>query len=123
MKMLGNSSRGLLPTQKRLLYRTCIMPIALYGFQLWFFKGAPTTKNITELKKMQQRAALWITGAFRTSPSKGVEVIAGLIPINLHLKKLNGRHHLRYEPYRHLMLLILFSTIIKAKTKTNTSSP
>jgi len=34
MKMLGNSSRGLLPIQKRLLYRTCILPIALYGFQL-----------------------------------------------------------------------------------------
>jgi len=52
MKMLGNSSRGLLPIQKQLLYRTCILPIALYGFQLWFFKGTPIIKNITELKKM-----------------------------------------------------------------------
>ena len=58
MKMLGNSSRGLLPIQKCLLYRTCIMPIAIYGFQLWFFKGAPIVKNITKLKKMQRRAAL-----------------------------------------------------------------
>jgi len=32
MKMLGNSSRGLLLMQKQLLYRTCIVPIALYGF-------------------------------------------------------------------------------------------
>jgi len=53
MKMLGNSSRGLLPIQKQLLYRTCVLPIALYGFQLWFFKGVPIVKNITELKKMQ----------------------------------------------------------------------
>ena len=30
------------------------------------------------------------------SPSEGIEAIVGLIPINLHLKKLNGRHHLRY---------------------------
>ena len=96
MKMLGNSSRGLLPTQKHFLYRTYIIPIALYGFQLWFFKGALTVKNITELKKMQWRAALWITGTFRTSLSKGIETIVGLVPINHHLKKLNGRHHLRY---------------------------
>ena len=34
MKMLGNSSRGLLLIQKWLLYRTCVLPIALYGFQL-----------------------------------------------------------------------------------------
>ena len=96
IKMLGNSSRRLLPMQKRLLYRTCIVLIALYGFQLWFFKGAPTVKNVKELKKMQCRATLWITGAFRMSLSERVEAIAGLIPINLHLKKLNGQHHLRY---------------------------
>jgi len=34
MKLLGNSSRGINPLQKRLLYRCCILPIALYRFQL-----------------------------------------------------------------------------------------
>jgi len=53
MKMLGNFSYGILPMQKRLLYRTCILPITLYGFNLWFFKGAPIIKNINKLKKMQ----------------------------------------------------------------------
>ena len=32
MKMLGNSSRGLIPLQKRWLYICYILPIALYGF-------------------------------------------------------------------------------------------
>jgi len=45
---------------------------------------------------MQQRAALWITGAFQTSSSKGIKAIVGLIPITLHLRKLDGRHHLHY---------------------------
>ena len=125
MKMLGNSSRGLLPIQKQLLYRTCILPIALYGFQLWFFKGAPIVKNITELKKMQQRAALWITGAFRTSPSEGIKAIAGLTPITLHLRKLNGRHHLRYAsiPPSHAINSLLDSQHAKnqAPHKTATS--
>jgi retron-type reverse transcriptase len=40
MGMLGNSVRGLTPPQKRLLYRTCVVPIMTYGFHLWFFKGA-----------------------------------------------------------------------------------
>ena len=34
MKLLGNSSHGIIPTQKCLLYRCCILSIALYGFQL-----------------------------------------------------------------------------------------
>ena len=43
---------------------------------------------------MQRRAALWIVGAFKISPSLGVEAIAGLIPINLHLQKLSSRSQL-----------------------------
>jgi hypothetical protein len=34
MGMLGNSNRGLLPMQKRLLYRTCVLPVATYGYRL-----------------------------------------------------------------------------------------
>ena len=34
MKMLGNSTRELIPLQKQYLYRCCTLPIALYGFQL-----------------------------------------------------------------------------------------
>lgn len=53
MKMLSNSSRGLLPSLKCLLYRTCILPIATYGFQLWHFKGAPKFQALKALNKMQ----------------------------------------------------------------------
>ena len=88
MGMLGNSTRGLLPLQKHLLYRSCVVPIATYSFRLWFFAGAPTKAQVSLLAAMQRKAALWILGAFRTSPTGGLEALAGLIPIQLHLKKL-----------------------------------
>jgi len=44
---------------------------------------------------MQRRAVLWIVRSFCTSPTSGIEAIAGLIPIYLHIQKLNGRFHLR----------------------------
>jgi len=44
---------------------------------------------------MQRRAATWILGAFKTSPSYGIRTIAGLIPIKLHLQKLGGKSQLR----------------------------
>ena len=34
MKILGSSNRGINPSQKRLLYRSCILPIALYEFHV-----------------------------------------------------------------------------------------
>jgi len=46
------------------------------------------------LGKMQRRAAIGILEAFKTSLSFGIEAIAGLIPINLHLQKLSGRSQL-----------------------------
>ena len=44
---------------------------------------------------MQWRAALWISSAFWTSPMVGIEAIVDLMSIHLHLKKLQGRFHLR----------------------------
>ncbi|CAA7268150.1 unnamed protein product [Cyclocybe aegerita] len=88
MRMLGNSTRGLSPKQLRLLYRSCVVPIAMYGYCLWYFNGACNKGAMNQLKQMQRKAALWIMGAFRTSLTGGREALAGLIPIHLMLKKL-----------------------------------
>ena len=58
MKLLGNSSHGINPLQKRLLYRCCILPIVLYGFQLWFYYHAPLSYLLKALGKMQRRVAI-----------------------------------------------------------------
>ena len=109
MKILGNSTRGLNPMQKRHLYRCCILSIALYGFQVWLYNKAPLNYPLKILRKMQQRAALWIIGAFKTSPTMGIETIAGLTPIHLHLKKLQQWFHLRgiSLPSNHIIKSIL----------------
>ena len=91
MKLLGNSSRGINPLQKCLLYRCCALPIALYGFQLWFYNRAPISYHMKALNKMQRRAAIWILGAFKTSPLEGIEALAGLIPVKSHLQKIAKR--------------------------------
>jgi len=43
------------------------------------------------LDKMQRRAAIWILGAFKTSPSEDIEAITGIIPIRFHLQKIARR--------------------------------
>jgi len=47
------------------------------------------------LDKMQRRAAIWILDAFKTSPSEGIEAIAGIIPIRFHLHKIARRSLIR----------------------------
>ena len=91
MKLLGNLSRGINLLQKRLLYRCCSLPIALYGFQLWFYNKAPISYHMKILNKMQRRAATWILGAFKTSPLEGIEALTGLMPMRFHLQKISKR--------------------------------
>ena len=95
MKILGNSTRNLLPFHKLILYKTCILSITLYRFSLWYFKSALLFFPIKKLRKMQWRAILWITVAFCTSFSWRIETITSLIPIQLYLDKLSSHHQLR----------------------------
>jgi len=57
-KMLGNLSRGLILSQRCLLYRLCILPIALYRFIFWFYDKALLLYPLKVLRAMQCRAAL-----------------------------------------------------------------
>jgi len=82
MKMLGNSSRGLISNQKKCLYRCYTLLIVLYGFQLWYYNKTSLSCSLKELRKIQRRAALWISGAFHISPTLGIEAIASLIVKN-----------------------------------------
>jgi len=91
MKLLGNLLWGLIPQQKKLLYRSCILSIMLYSFQLWYYNKASLSYLIKKLNKIQQKAAIWILGTFQTSPSLDIKAIARLMPIKLHLQKLSGR--------------------------------
>jgi len=91
MKLLGNSVQGINLLQKCLLYRCCALPIALYRFQMWFYNKALLLYHMKILNKMQRRAAIWILGAFKTSPLEGIEALVGLMPIKFHLQKIAKR--------------------------------
>ena len=121
MKLLGNSSRRISSFQKQQLYRCCILPIALYGFQLWFYNKAPLSYHIKLLNKMQRRAAIWILGAFKTSLSEGIEALAGLIPIKFHLQKLAKQSLIR--PFKLPENHIIWSLIDDSLHHPNFSNP
>jgi hypothetical protein len=57
MRMLGNSMRGLSLCNKHILYRTCVLSIAMYGHRLWFFEGAKVKGVLKSLTSMQRKTA------------------------------------------------------------------
>ena len=118
MKFLRNSNCSINPLQKQLLYRMCILPIVLYGFQLWFYNRAPMMYHLKALGKMQRRAVIWILMAFKTSLLYDIKAIAELIPIKLHLQKLGERSQLQAHklPPNHLVCFLIDSQLSTPST-------
>jgi len=52
MKILGNLSRSLIPSQKYLLYRLYALLIILYRFLLWFYNNTPLSYLLKVLRVM-----------------------------------------------------------------------
>ena len=121
MKILGNSNRGINLSQKCLLYRSCILPIVLYEFQLWFYNHALLSYHLKILGKIQRRAAIWILGAFKTSLMLGIEAIVRLIPIKLYLQKLSGRS----QPWAYLLSpnYLIWSLIDSSNSRFSSQHP
>ena len=68
---------------------------------------------------MQRNAALQIVEVFPISPTASIEVIAGLIPIHLHIQKLNSRFHLRAHS---LLAKYIINSMIEAKPMNHINS-
>ena len=64
MKILKNFICSLIPHQKQLFYRSCVLLIALYSFQLQFYNKAPLSYPLKILGKIYRKVALWILRAF-----------------------------------------------------------
>ena len=98
--MLGNSTRGLNQMHLRCIYLGAILPIATYG-SVAFWDGKSTTIR-NALEHMQNKALRMITGAFKTTPIRALEVEASIPPIDITLNYLIERyakHTLKLTPH------------------------
>ena len=94
--MLGNSSGGLGPCSRALVFKACVLPILLYGLPLWYAEwGKGVIKHVKHMNRVQSYATRWITGAFKTSPIGSLDIISGIPPLkvtcNLRISRFTAR--------------------------------
>jgi ribonuclease HI len=77
---------GLKPRNMMWLYTSIVRPVISYGVTIW---GPALQKhtNCNKLMKIQRLACLATTGVMRSTPTAGMEVILGLLPLDLFLKQ------------------------------------
>jgi len=76
---------GLKPSHTNWVYKAIVRPCLDYGCLVWI-PAIQTKFKIKSLEQVQRTALLMSTGALRTSPTSGLEVILGLPPIDLFLR-------------------------------------
>ncbi|KAI5116547.1 hypothetical protein M0805_001288 [Coniferiporia weirii] len=80
LHVLGNTLHSLSIFNFRILYKTLILPVLTYGFQLWF-TGICQKSHLQPLIVAQNQALRLVAGAFQTSPSSGLHHLLAILPI------------------------------------------
>jgi ribonuclease HI len=103
-KRLTKPSLGLSAKFMRRLYITVAIPKMTYGLDVWYTpphkpvgkrKNTGSVKALKEFNKLQRIATIAINGALRTSPNDLLDAHAGLLPMELLLKKICHRSMIR----------------------------
>ncbi|XP_075167884.1 uncharacterized protein LOC142240049 [Haematobia irritans] len=77
---------GMKPALFNWLYTAVIRPVAVYGCHVWW----PITNHhnhIQRLGRINRTALIYMTGAMRTTATAALEVLMGIIPLDLHIRK------------------------------------
>ena len=87
---------GLDPKRALWIFTAIARPKVTYGSLVWAYNLDKTLVN--KLKQMQRKILVAILGALRSTPMDAMEVIAGLIPLDLHIRELAARSRVRTKP-------------------------
>lgn len=90
---------GLSPYIVHGMYITIIRPIITYGSLVWW-KALDKKCNKTRIGKVQRLASLGISGAVRSAPQEGLNVIFHLLPLRLFIQGCAAKSALRLRECR-----------------------
>lgn len=77
---------GLKPKVIHWLFTSIIRPILCYGCHLWYHK-AKVNKTKLSVEHVQRMAMLGITGVMKSTPTKSLETILSILPIDLYVEQ------------------------------------
>lgn len=84
---------GFTPERALWVYTAMARSVSTYGAMVW---ANDTTKTIrSEIHKLQRKALLSMTSSMRSTPTAGMEVVLGILPLDLHAEEIAAKTRLR----------------------------
>ena len=78
---------GLSPPVCRFIYQNVILPYVSHGCIVWFHTANSSPRISNSLSSLQRLASLIISNGYKSTPTAHLEILSGLIPIDLYLSK------------------------------------
>lgn len=85
---------GIHPGMVYWLYVAITLPILSYGPLVWW-KASATKSKLKTLTQGQRLACVGVTGAVRSTPTAGLEIILHLIPLDMQFKSVATKSAIR----------------------------
>lgn len=85
LRAVSSANWGLQQSTSAVIYRAVFLPRVTYAAEIWA-KGVLTAKAIKLLGSKQRRALLSLTGAYRTTSTDALQVVAGQLPLDLEIR-------------------------------------
>lgn len=82
-----------------LLCRAVFLPRVSYGVCFWS-QATSTRHNRNKLYKLQRRVLLGLTSAYRTTSTEALQVVAGVLPLDLELRWIAEKQEAKMLPDR-----------------------
>ena len=85
LRSVSSANWGLRQSASTVIYKAVFLPRITYASEVWL-RGALTAKATKLLGSKQRRALLSLTGAYRTTSTDALQVVAGQLPLDLEIR-------------------------------------
>ncbi|KAL4101171.1 hypothetical protein QTP88_021192 [Uroleucon formosanum] len=85
LRAASSADWGLRQSTSAVIYRAVFLPRITYAAEIWS-KGVLTARARKLLGSKQRRALLSLTGAYRTTSTDALQVVAGQLPLDLEIR-------------------------------------
>jgi len=111
-KSACNKLWGLKPVYIKWIYERVVIPALSYGAIVWAHKAISNQSLATLLNRVHRVALLLITGAFSSTSSTALEIITGILPLDLSIKLLAVDTSVRLKTTGHWLPALKDGTLI-----------
>lgn len=94
LRQMTSANWGVSQTASIIIYKAVFLPRITYAAEIWV-KALELKKSIILLERIQREALKAATSAYNTASTPALQVIAGLLPLDLEIKKYIAKTHMR----------------------------